>query len=197
LQSVLNHEKNSGNLHLPISLNHSQDFPVVQYADDTLIFLEADSLQLDCLKNILLNFSSSTGLNVNYSKSMLIPINLDSDRANHLANNFGCIVGTLPFTYLGLPLNLSKPEVVDFFPIVTRCEKNKLLKQQLVVPFFMEIIVLMSWSIWMQRNDLIFKVIQPSSDSCLQHFKKEFVLVILRAKSRHKENMSLWLDTLV
>ena len=71
------------------------------------------------------------------------------------------------------------------------------LKQQLVVPFFMEVIILMSWSIWTQRNDQIFKGIQPSSDSCLQHFKKEFALVILRAKTRHKENMSLWLDTLV
>ena len=31
------------------------------------------------------------------------------------------------------------------------------LKHQLGVPFFMDIIILMSWCIWMQRNDLIFK----------------------------------------
>ena len=31
------------------------------------------------------------------------------------------------------------------------------LKHQLGVPFFMDIIILMSWCIWMQRNDLTFK----------------------------------------
>ena len=66
-------------------------------------------------------------------------------------------------------------------------------KQQLGVPFFMEIIILMSWCIWMQRNDLIFKGEQPSIDACYRHFKKEFALVILRAKTRHKEHMLEWL----
>jgi hypothetical protein len=31
------------------------------------------------------------------------------------------------------------------------------LKAQLGLPFFMEIIVTMCWSIWMMRNDAIFK----------------------------------------
>ena len=71
------------------------------------------------------------------------------------------------------------------------------LKLQLGVPFFMEIIILMNWCIWMQRNDFIFKGIQPSQVSYLQHFKKEFALVILRAKPRHQTPMNLWLEALV
>lgn len=71
------------------------------------------------------------------------------------------------------------------------------LKLQLGVPFFMEIIVLMCWCIWMQRNDLMFKGIQPSQDSCRSHYVKEFVLVILRAKSRYKPLMSSWLEVFV
>jgi len=71
------------------------------------------------------------------------------------------------------------------------------LKLHLGVPFFMEIIILMSWCIWMQRNDFIFKGIQPSQVSCLQHFKKEFILVILRAKTKYKTTMNLWLEALV
>ena len=71
------------------------------------------------------------------------------------------------------------------------------LKLQLGVPFFMEIIILMCWCIWMQQNDLIFKGIQPNQVSCLQHFKKEFALVILRAKARFKSPMSIWLEALV
>jgi len=61
----------------------------------------------------------------------------------------------------------------------------------------MEIIVLMSWSIWMQRNDLIFINIQPSPTSFLNFFKQEFALVILRAKAKYKERMSLWLEALL
>jgi hypothetical protein len=39
LQSILNHERNLGRLNLPIHLEHTQDFPILQYADDTLIFM--------------------------------------------------------------------------------------------------------------------------------------------------------------
>ena len=49
----------------------------------------------------------------------------------------------------------------------------------------------------MQRNDFIFKGIQPSPNSCITNFKKEFALVILRAKSRHKVAMSERLEAFV
>lgn len=41
-----------------------------------------------------------------------------------LARTFGCSVGSLPFTYPGLPLGLTKPKIVDFLPLVSRCEKR-------------------------------------------------------------------------
>jgi hypothetical protein len=40
---------------------------------------------------------------------MLVPINLEENRTAHLAKLFGYVVGTLPFTFLGLPLGLTKP----------------------------------------------------------------------------------------
>ena len=72
----------------------------------------------------------------------------------------------------------------------------KQLRNQLNVPFFMEVIILMCWGIWMQRNDFIFKGIQPSHQNCRHHFFKEFALVILRAKPRYKNSMLLWLEGL-
>ena len=71
------------------------------------------------------------------------------------------------------------------------------IKTQLHVPFYMDIIILFCWSIWMQRNDFIFKGIPPSPDRCLHNFGKEFALVILRAKTRWKVLMSEWIETLV
>jgi hypothetical protein len=41
-----------------------------------------------------------------------------------LAGTFGCSKGSLPFTYLALPLRLSRPRVQDFLPIINRCEKR-------------------------------------------------------------------------
>ena len=37
---------------------------------------------------------------------------------------FGCATGSLPFTYLGLPLGITKPKIEDFLPLVTKCERR-------------------------------------------------------------------------
>jgi hypothetical protein len=55
---------------------------------------------------------------------MMTPINVSEERLKHLAATFGCAIGSLPFTYLGLPLGLSKPRVEDFWPIVSKCERR-------------------------------------------------------------------------
>ena len=104
LQSLLNSAQRNGLMHLPLVLQHTDDFPVLQYADDTLIFMEGCHNQLAALKSLLHTFSTSTGLKVNYSKSMLVPINLEESESVNLAQSFGCSTGSLPFTYLGLHL---------------------------------------------------------------------------------------------
>lgn len=85
--------------------------------------MEASSSQLITLKALLQSFGESTGLKVNYNKSFMVPINLEHDRLQHLARTFNCEIGSFPFTYLGLPLSLTKPRAIDFSPMVTRCEK--------------------------------------------------------------------------
>lgn len=100
------------------------DFPIVQYADDTILIMEACPVQLNVLKEILHTFSMSTGLNVNYNKTVMVPINVSDDRMNFLASSFGCQKGDLPFTYLGLPLGTTKPKVEAFLPLVQRIEKR-------------------------------------------------------------------------
>jgi hypothetical protein len=111
-------------LNLPVPLQYTSDFPILQYADDTLIIMEGCGRQLFTLKALLNSFASSTSHKVNFAKSMMVPINISDERLKHLAATFGCFTGTLPFTYLGLPLGLTKPRVDDFLPLVTRCEKR-------------------------------------------------------------------------
>jgi hypothetical protein len=49
--------------------------------------------------------------------------------------------------------------------------------------FFMEIIIIMAWSIWMTRNDWIFSNIDLSVERCKAKFIYEFSLVLFRVKS--------------
>jgi hypothetical protein len=65
-----------------------------------------------------------SGLKVNFEKSMTVPVNIPDDRLDLLATSFGCSKGSLPFTYLGLPLSLTKPTVADFWPLTTKCERR-------------------------------------------------------------------------
>jgi hypothetical protein len=121
LQSMVNYFVQEGLLIPPLPIPNT-DFPIVQYADDTLLILQACPAQLIALKDLLQTFGTATGLKVNYSKSCLMPVNITDERLQFLAHTFGCAVGTLPFTYLGLPLGTSKPSVQDLSPIVDQIE---------------------------------------------------------------------------
>jgi hypothetical protein len=85
LQTILNTAQQQGLLSLPVVLPHDHDFLILQYADDTLIFMQAGARQLFFLKAILNSFAESTGLRVNYAKSMMVPINVSEDRLHILA----------------------------------------------------------------------------------------------------------------
>jgi hypothetical protein len=61
----------------------------------------------------------------------------------------------------------------------------------------MDVIIIMSWSIWMARNNFIFNGLQPSLQLAKTCFRKEFALVILRAKASLKYLMSIWLEAYV
>jgi hypothetical protein len=64
-----------------------------------------------CLKALLHNFAESTRLRVNYHKSNMISINMENERLLHFTATLNCKKGSFPFTYLGLPLVLTKPSI--------------------------------------------------------------------------------------
>jgi hypothetical protein len=80
LQTLLNKAKDFNLLQLPIPLSYTLDFPILQYADDTLIIMEACARQQVFLKSLLQTFATLTGLKVNYSKSMKVPINVEEEQ---------------------------------------------------------------------------------------------------------------------
>lgn len=111
LQAAINDAFRQGRLQLPFPCAGQNDYPVIQYADDTILVLPACPRQATLVKGILTDYATSIGLKINFQKSTLIPINLDEVSTSHLVQIFGCSVGTMPFTYLGLPLGTTRPTV--------------------------------------------------------------------------------------
>ena len=73
------------------------------YADDTLIFGEADLDQLKYLSWILMWFEAMAGSKINLAKSEIIPVGSVPNLAE-LASELECRIGSFPSSYLGLPL---------------------------------------------------------------------------------------------
>jgi hypothetical protein len=76
----------------------------LQYADDTLCIGTPSVENLWTLKALLQGFELALGLKINFSKSSLIGINVQSDFMAMACNFLHCPQGFLPFKYLGLPV---------------------------------------------------------------------------------------------
>lgn len=80
--------------------------PILQYVDDTLTICNADANASRCLKHVIDDFASATGLSINFAKSTFVPMHAPQ-AATHLASILGCVVSSFPQTYFGLPLSLT------------------------------------------------------------------------------------------
>ena len=76
------------------------------FADDTILFCNADAKQILHIRLLLLCFQAMTSLKVNVQKSEMVPIG-EVDDVHALAKILGYRVGTLPMSYLGMPLGAS------------------------------------------------------------------------------------------
>jgi hypothetical protein len=61
---------------------------------------------------------------VNYNRSSMYPINVNPGKMEILSRTLNCQTGAMPFTYLGLPLGLSKPQLQHFLFLIQRIEKS-------------------------------------------------------------------------
>lgn len=69
-------------------------------------------------------------------------------------------------------------------------------RDQLGVPFFLEIIILLAWTIWRSRNDLIFRQINPSLALARLNFNEEFQWLLLRARKSYSPAINQWISNL-
>ncbi|WMV22162.1 hypothetical protein MTR67_015547 [Solanum verrucosum] len=95
----------------------------LQYVDDTLIFCGAEEEQLKYLRVILVLFEGVSGLHINWRKSFMYPIN-EVNNMSYIASILGGVVGTLPTTYLGMPLGAKSKSIEIWNGVIEKCEKK-------------------------------------------------------------------------
>ena len=92
----------------------------LQYADDTILFLDKNLQHASNLKMILSCFEQVSGMRINYSKSELIPINMEMEETVCFIQTLGCTEGAFPIKYLGLPFHFEKLCREDLQPMLDK-----------------------------------------------------------------------------
>ena len=93
------------------------------FADDTILFCDADLDQLSYIQMVLSCFEAVTGLRVNMAKSEMVPIG-EVGNIDMLADALDFQVCSLPLAYLGMPLGASYKAMSVWDPILEKMERK-------------------------------------------------------------------------
>ena len=96
----------------------------LQYADNTLLFLQHDQIQASHFKWLLACFENLSGMKINYNKNDLLTLGLAEEENLALARIFCCNIGNFPIKYLGVPLHFTNTRREDIQPVVDKLIKR-------------------------------------------------------------------------
>ena len=102
------------------------------FANGTLISNDSNKEHLEALSWVFMWFKVIYGLKINLDKSELILVGKVSNKED-LAMVVGCKVGSLPSTYLGLPLDASFKSVQAWDVMEERFQKTCSMKETILV----------------------------------------------------------------
>jgi hypothetical protein len=119
LAILINRAKNEGHINGVVP-----GLSILQYADDTIIFLDHDLERARNLKVLLCAFEQLSELNINYHKSEIFCYDKAKEGQEDYSNIFGCQCGTYPFKYLGIPMHHKRLSNNDWKIIEERIEKK-------------------------------------------------------------------------
>ena len=81
---------------------------ILQYANDTIIFMDYDLEKAMNLKMILCAFEKLSSLKINFHKSEIFCFGRAKEMESQYSQLFGCQSGIYPFKYLGIPMHYKK-----------------------------------------------------------------------------------------
>ena len=97
---------------------------ILQYADDTILFMDHDLEKARNLKLILSAFEQLSGLKINFHKSELFCFGEAQDEAHLYAELFGCGLGQFPITYLGIAIHYRRLTNAEWKHVEERLQKR-------------------------------------------------------------------------
>ena len=97
---------------------------ILQYADDTILFMDHDLDKALNMKLVLCIFEQLSGLKINFHKSELFCFGKAKEREQDYKTLFGCDIGSLPFRYLGIPIHFRKLTNGEWKLVEDRFEKK-------------------------------------------------------------------------
>jgi retron-type reverse transcriptase len=124
LAILINRAKNEGHINGVVPHLVDDGLSILQYDDDTIIFLDHDLERARNLKLLLCAFEQLSGLKINYHKSEIFGYGEAKEVQEEYSNIFGCLCGSYPFKYLGIPMHHRKLSNNDWKIIEQRIEKK-------------------------------------------------------------------------
>ncbi|CAL5355404.1 unnamed protein product [Camellia sinensis] len=100
-------------------------FTHLQFADDTILFCEADLLEITTLKRIFRCFEIMSGLKINFHKSTICGVGVSEALITIFSSTLNCLNQKLPLKYLGLPLAANPRSKATWKPVLDKY-KSKL-----------------------------------------------------------------------
>ena len=96
----------------------------MQYADDTILFMDHDIEKTTNMKMLLCAFEKLSGLKINFHKSEIFCFGQAKEMEQQYSQLFGCQSGKYPFRYLGIPMQFRKLSNADWRIIEEKFEKK-------------------------------------------------------------------------
>jgi hypothetical protein len=97
---------------------------ILQYIDDTILFMEHDLEMARNMKLLLSAFEQLSGLKINFHKSEILCFGKAKEYELQYEQLLGCKKGSYPFKYLGIPMHHRRLSNKDWEIIEERIEKK-------------------------------------------------------------------------
>ncbi|CAL5415768.1 unnamed protein product [Camellia sinensis] len=92
----------------------------LQFADDSMLFCEADLEQIVHIKRVLRCFEILSGMRINFHKSVVCGVGVDVEALSSCADILNCKVQGLPMKFLGLPLGANPGRKSTWKPVLDK-----------------------------------------------------------------------------
>jgi hypothetical protein len=86
---------------------------ILQYVDDTILFMEHDLDKARIMKLLLCAFEQLSGLKINFNKSEIFGFGEADENRAFYTELFGCNLGDFPMRYLGIAIHYRKLSNAD------------------------------------------------------------------------------------